>query len=195
MLVLRVEKHHCLQLWAYKLHIHSREHFHLRVMWYAGADWCLHWGENISRNGLLKMVGKYEVITLCGSTRFKDAFMEAQKRLTLKENIVIGVGLIGHSGDDEVWTEGTKEMHDLLKEGCYFSINASMTLSEAGRQRLVNIPSDRLLIESDGPYSKINGSRFSPEKLAALYREVESVLQIENLERVVFQNTYRLLTM
>ena len=39
------------------------------------------------------MVGKYKVITLCGSTRFKDAFMEAQKRLTLEGNIVISVGL------------------------------------------------------------------------------------------------------
>jgi hypothetical protein len=58
------------------------------------------------------MVGKYKVITICGSTRFKDAFMEAQKRLTLEGNIVISVGLFGHSGDDEVWTEGTKEMLD-----------------------------------------------------------------------------------
>ena len=55
------------------------------------------------------MVGKYKVITLCGSTRFKDVFMETQKRLTLEGNIVISVGLFGHSGDDEVWTEGTKE--------------------------------------------------------------------------------------
>lgn len=58
------------------------------------------------------MVGKYKVITLCGSTRFKDALMEAQKRLTLEGNIVISVGLFGHSGDDEVWTEGIKEMLD-----------------------------------------------------------------------------------
>ena len=58
------------------------------------------------------MVGKYKVITLCGSTRFKDAFMEVQKRLTLAGNIVISVGLFGHSGDDEVWTEGTKKMLD-----------------------------------------------------------------------------------
>ncbi len=58
------------------------------------------------------MVGKYKVITLCGSTRFKDAFLEAQKRLTLEGNIVISVGLFGHSGDEEVWTEGTKEMLD-----------------------------------------------------------------------------------
>lgn len=56
------------------------------------------------------MQGKYPVITLCGSTRFKNEFMEAQKRLTLDGNIVISVGLFGHSGDDEVWDgmgEGT----------------------------------------------------------------------------------------
>lgn len=58
------------------------------------------------------MVGKYKVITLCGSTRFKDAFMEMQKCLTLEGNIVISVGLFGHSGDEEVWTPGTKEMLD-----------------------------------------------------------------------------------
>ena len=65
------------------------------------------------------MVGKYQVITLCGSTRFKDEFMEAQKQLTLAGNIVISVGLFGHSGDNEVWEnmdEGTltktKEMLD-----------------------------------------------------------------------------------
>ena len=58
------------------------------------------------------MIGKYPVITLCGSTRFKDQFLEVQKRLTLAVNIVISVGLFGHSGDDEVWTEGTKEMLD-----------------------------------------------------------------------------------
>ena len=53
---------------------------------------------------------QYKVITLCGSTRFKDEFMEAQKRLTLEGNIVISVGLFGHSGDSEVWEnmdEGT----------------------------------------------------------------------------------------
>ncbi len=55
-----------------------------------------------------KMVGKYPVITLCGSTRFKNSFYEAQKRLTLEGNIVISVGLFGHAGDEEVW-EGMDE--------------------------------------------------------------------------------------
>lgn len=62
---------------------------------------------------------KYPVVTLCGSTRFKNEFIEVQKRLTLEGNIVISVGLFGHSGDSEVWEnmdEGiltkTKEMLD-----------------------------------------------------------------------------------
>lgn len=54
------------------------------------------------------MVGNYKVITLCGSTRFKDDFMKVQKELTLKGNIVISVGLFEHSGDNEVW-EGMEE--------------------------------------------------------------------------------------
>lgn len=42
---------------------------------------------------------KYNVITLCGSTRFKDEFMAVQKKLTLEGNIVISLGVFAHSGD------------------------------------------------------------------------------------------------
>ena len=70
------------------------------------------------------MIQNYKIITLCGSTRFKDQFIETQKRLTLegcilalasvsyRRRAVISVGLFGHSGDEEVWKPGTKEMLD-----------------------------------------------------------------------------------
>ena len=54
------------------------------------------------------MVETYKVITLCGSTRFKDDFMEQQKLLTLQGYIVISVGCFGHSGD--VFTDEQKKM-------------------------------------------------------------------------------------
>ncbi len=49
------------------------------------------------------MVDKHRVITLCGIIRFKNEFVEAQKRLTLIDNIaitllrcsVLGVSKIG----------------------------------------------------------------------------------------------------
>ena len=53
------------------------------------------------------MVGNYKVITLCGSTRFKDAFIEAQKQLTLEGNIVISVGLLAIL---EITRPGLKEL-------------------------------------------------------------------------------------
>ena len=59
------------------------------------------------------MVGNYEVVTLCGSTKFKDEFIKVQKDFTLAGYIVISVGLFGHSGDNEVWNnDGIKEMLD-----------------------------------------------------------------------------------
>ena len=58
------------------------------------------------------MIQNYKIVTLCGSTRFKEQFIEAQKRLTLEGYIVISVGLFGHTGDEEVWKPGVKEMLD-----------------------------------------------------------------------------------
>ena len=56
------------------------------------------------------MIGKYKVITLCGSTRFKDDFERINKMLTLAGNIVISVGCFGHAGD--TFTEEQKIMLD-----------------------------------------------------------------------------------
>jgi hypothetical protein len=52
------------------------------------------------------------VVCLCGSTRFKDAFVRENARLTLEGNIVISVGLFVHSGD--AITDEQKTMLDEL---------------------------------------------------------------------------------
>ena len=56
------------------------------------------------------MIGQYKVITLCGSTRFKEDFERINKELTLAGNIVISVGAFGHAGD--TFTEEQKIMLD-----------------------------------------------------------------------------------
>jgi len=95
------------------------------------------------------MIGKYRVITLCGSTRFKDAFLEAQKRLTLEGNIVLTVGLFGHSGDNEVWegmSEDTKTKTKLMLDDMHkrkidmsdeiFVINVGGYIGESTRSEI-----------------------------------------------------------
>jgi len=54
-----------------------------------------------------------EIITLCGSTKFKEQFIEANKRLTLEGKIVISVGLFGHA-DNEYISKEQKEKLDWL---------------------------------------------------------------------------------
>lgn len=57
-----------------------------------------------------------EVITICGSTRFKEQFIEVNKKLTLEGKIVISVGSFGHT--DNVFgksiSKETKEKLDWL---------------------------------------------------------------------------------
>ena len=53
---------------------------------------------------------KYPVITLCGSTRFKEDFERVNREFTLKGFVVISVGCFGHSGDTV--TEEAKVMLD-----------------------------------------------------------------------------------
>lgn len=56
------------------------------------------------------MIDNYKVITLCGSTRFKEDFERVNRELTLMGNIVISVGCFGHAGD--TFTEEQKVMLD-----------------------------------------------------------------------------------
>ena len=56
------------------------------------------------------MIGNYKVITLCGSTRFKEDFERVNRELTLMGNIVISVGCFGHA--DIPPTEEQKIMLD-----------------------------------------------------------------------------------
>ena len=58
---------------------------------------------------------KYPVITLCGSTRFKDDYVRVQRELTLKGYVVISVGLFGHA-DGEYETVLTDEVKGMLDD-------------------------------------------------------------------------------
>ncbi len=58
---------------------------------------------------------KYNVITLCGSTRFKDDFLRTQRDLTLKGNIVIPLSIFSQSESlplDESAINMLAEMHN-----------------------------------------------------------------------------------
>jgi hypothetical protein len=46
-----------------------------------------------------------KVITLCGSTKFKQDFLNVDKWLTLQSNVVISVGLFGQVDNEPIFPE------------------------------------------------------------------------------------------
>lgn len=59
---------------------------------------------------------KYNVITLCGSTRFKKEFLELQEKLTLEGNIVISVGVFGHADNIDINATTKAMLDDIHKQ-------------------------------------------------------------------------------
>lgn len=57
----------------------------------------------------------FEIITLCGSTKFKDDFIKIQEELTLQGKIVISVGLFGHA-DNKYENKITNEIKEMLDD-------------------------------------------------------------------------------
>lgn len=61
------------------------------------------------------------------------------------------------------WFSGTpKELEEAVRRGCWFSIGLPMLLSKKGRDLVLRIPRDRLLTETDGPFTGIDGSPSCP---------------------------------
>ena len=54
-----------------------------------------------------------KIITLCGSTKFKNIFLKINKKLTLQGNIVLMPGFFGHA-DNEFPDEKVKQKLDEL---------------------------------------------------------------------------------
>ena len=63
-----------------------------------------------------------------------------------------------------------------------------MINSEKHIQKLRQIPLERILIESDGPYTRVDGKVFSPEHLGSVYNHISTLMKISNIEELVYQN-------
>ena len=147
------------------------------------------------------MVGKYKVITLCGSTRFKDAFIEAQKRLTLEGNIVISVGLFGHSGDSEVWEnmdEGTmtatkKMLDDMHKRKIdmadeIFVINVGGYIGESTRSEIQYAETTGKTVRYLEPIDEIplKGEKMDMTQKQTIIRTIKGdITKVDSVEAIV----------
>lgn len=87
------------------------------------------------------------------------------------------------------WYTGTKDLiPHILEEGYYFSVNPSMLRSNKGKSILKDIPLNRLLIETDGPFSKFNNTIVEPTILKDVYSAFEKFYCVHNLDNIVYEN-------
>jgi len=87
------------------------------------------------------------------------------------------------------WFTGTKaEAMRALELGCYFSINAAMLDNQRHSAMVAAIPIDRLLTETDGPFTK-TGSR--PSKPADVAVVVEALGRLHDVPSATVATTVR----
>lgn len=79
-------------------------------------------------------------------------------------------------------------LEELIKIGSYFSINCNMIESINRCKLLKSIPLNKILIESDGPFTKVNNKKYEPSLLDESYSLIGKALEINNIRKLVFEN-------
>lgn len=79
--------------------------------------------------------------------------------------------------------------------GCYFSINHRMLASTTGKAVIRSVPADRLLTETDAPFTKINNRTSEPRDVTAMIARVAELRNVgtEEMKHTVASNAERVL--
>src|SRR5690606_25132022 len=72
--------------------------------------------------------------------------------------------------------------------GCYYSVNAEMTHSDPGRALVAELPTDRLLTETDAAFTQIDGLPTDP---ADTHIAILAVASSRNLATHAFTRAFR----
>lgn len=94
------------------------------------------------------------------------------------------------------WYSGSLSiLKEIVAAGHYFSVNPAMTKSTNGCKIIRNIPPDRLLTETDGPFIKVDGNIITFKDISLVQKYLCSVWDCtyEEVERQVKKNFDHLL--
>lgn len=81
------------------------------------------------------------------------------------------------------WFTGSKsEARRAADLGCYFSVNGRMIETDRGRDLVKSLPLDKLLTETDGPYTQINQRPSSPADIPATVARIAYLRQMNPQE-------------
>lgn len=94
------------------------------------------------------------------------------------------------------WFTGSRsEAKRAADLGCYFSVNAEMTRSARGRGLIADLPLSRLLTETDGPFTQVDGRPSEPGDMKATSEAIARVRNapVDEIATAVLRNLWSLL--
>jgi TatD DNase family protein len=95
------------------------------------------------------------------------------------------------------WFTGSKsDARRAVDLGCYFSINAMMMKNERGRDLVLGLPRERLLTETDAPFTQVDDRPATPVDIEATVNTLANLLSVtpEILAQSIIANLRRMLT-
>lgn len=137
-----------------------------------------------------------EILKLCAENGKK--ILTIHSRMASNEVI----SLIGKSYPGKIilhwYSGGMKDLDTALDYGFYFSVNYQMTTFNSGKKIIERIPVERILIETDGPFTEYNNQPATPILSREIVQRIQVIknegLDVKVTEDIIFDNFKRLLT-
>ena len=77
------------------------------------------------------------------------------------------------------WFSGTTgELTDAISRGCWFSVGLPMLRSKKGRSLVAKMPRDKVLTETDGPFTQLNGRPMLPWNVELVETELSQLWSV-----------------
>lgn len=114
-----------------------------------------------------------KILTTCADKKEKILTVHSRKASTDV------VSMIGNNFPGKVilhwYSGGIKDLETAIKNGLYFSINYPMTISESGKKIIDRIPNERILVETDGPFTSFDSKAFNPLMINKVVNKITSI--------------------
>lgn len=130
-----------------------------------------------------------KMIDSCDSSGNKIVSIHSRKAV----NTVIDV--VGKSKNKIIlhwFTGNNKELERAIENGYYFSLNNDMLATKKGQNLLVAVPANKLLIESDSPFTKHTKNNFTINYFDNFYKLSSKVIGKSKEEtKLLFSNNFK----
>lgn len=93
------------------------------------------------------------------------------------------------------WFTGSdRELQEAIGLGCWFSVGPAMLASAKSREQIARMPPDRVLTESDGPFTQREGRSLCPWDVSLALNDLAGIwsTSADEVTSVLYQNLMRL---